>query len=157
MRIVPKNKAISNFDLISLCRQNNIQLNGIFAKDEMETLKVGNYIINLNNHDEAGSHWIALVCAPSQCCYFDSFGAPPPQIIEELMRKYYTKVNFNNFIIQSMQSQMCGYYCLGLLLWLKKASKQRNTLIFKVNSFVNLFEDNTIKNNAHLVKFFKNN
>jgi hypothetical protein len=39
-----------------------IKLNGIYMKDELPSyLKEGNYIINLQNHDESGSHWTCFI------------------------------------------------------------------------------------------------
>ncbi len=52
----PKNEAISNVQIENICRHYGIQLNGVYMKDEIHDLQVGNYIINLQNHNQAGSH-----------------------------------------------------------------------------------------------------
>ena len=44
-------------------------------KDEFNSdLKQGCYIINLQNHDENGSHWTAFIKDKNDIFYYNSFG-----------------------------------------------------------------------------------
>ena len=36
--------------------------------------KDGAYVINLDEHADTGTHWIALFCMKDEVIYFDSFG-----------------------------------------------------------------------------------
>lgn len=153
--IVIKNQPISNIELQEIMTKYRIQCNGIVMKDQLLDLDEGGYIINLNDSHQSGSHWVALYCTRKEHIYFDSFGGPPPQDIHELLLSKYGKVNFNSFIIQDLKSQLCGYFCLGLLLYIKLHTRQFKTLVAKANDFCNYFYDDTKKNNAVLTKFLK--
>ena len=37
-------------------------------------IKKGAYVINLDEHENTGNHWIALFVKPNYAVYFDSFG-----------------------------------------------------------------------------------
>ena len=153
--IVVKNEPTSNVELESIMNKYYIQCNGIFMKDELHDLEIGNYIINLNSSYERGSHWVCLICTAKEHIYFDSFGAPPPQDIHELLISKYGKVCFNSFIIQDLKSQLCGFFCLGLFLYIKLNSRKFASLVSKANDFCNLFHESTVKNNTILKKFLK--
>ena len=60
---IDKLTTLSNSDLISICIKLKIKLVGVYMKDELQNsdLKQGCYIINLQNHDENGSHWTAFI------------------------------------------------------------------------------------------------
>ena len=38
-------------------------------------IKDGAYVINLDEYEDVGTHWIALFCNRNEIVYFDSFGA----------------------------------------------------------------------------------
>jgi hypothetical protein len=53
---------LSNSDLYSIAIKLKIKLVGIYMKVELKApLAQGCYIINLQNHDESGSHWTAFI------------------------------------------------------------------------------------------------
>ena len=74
-------KVLSNFDLFRIAEEKRIHLNDVvIAKDEIKKLnRYGNYIISLENHNQGGSHWTALILGKNNCLYCDSFGMPPPE------------------------------------------------------------------------------
>ena len=39
-----------------------------------KTIKSGAYVINLNEHADVGTHWVALYVKDNEITYFDSFG-----------------------------------------------------------------------------------
>ena len=74
------NKDLTNFQIQNICNQVGIKLNGIYMKDELSSnISNGNYIINLQNHNQAGSHWVCFLKSKNNIYWFDSFGCPPTQ------------------------------------------------------------------------------
>ena len=39
-----------------------------------KTIKKGAYVINLDEYENMGTHWVALFVKPKYAVYFDSFG-----------------------------------------------------------------------------------
>ena len=39
----------------------------------LKKIKVGTYVINLDEYADIGTHWIALFCNRSEIVYFNSF------------------------------------------------------------------------------------
>jgi hypothetical protein len=60
------------------------------------------YILNLQNSDQSGSHWVLL----HNHEYYDSYAAPPTQQIQPHVKRY----NGNDY--QSLYQDSCGYYVL---------------------------------------------
>ena len=146
-------KVLSNFDLIRIAQENQIPLNDVIAKDETKKLKQdGNYIVNLENHNQPGSHWTALILAPKNCLYFDSFGMPPPEKIYNFLEKKYKKVDFSRKEIQDMDSTLCGYFCLEFFKFMKE--HPNGTLVNNMQLFQNRFSENTKENDTILAKLF---
>jgi hypothetical protein len=148
-------KELSNFDIIDICKQRKIPLINVIAKDEEMLLKInGNYVINLQNHDQKGSHWTTLVMTKNDCIYVDSFGQPPPQEVNDFLKNKYKKesINYNTMIIQNLKSTYCGYFCIAFL----KSNKENKNkgLLQKLKIFQNIFSTDTNKNDNLLVKYF---
>ena len=143
--------SLSNFEIEALCRFYQIPLRGVFYKDQLSSVKYqnGNYIVNLDSSitNRGGTHWCLLIVKGSQIAWFDSFGANAPLEVQEFI--HHRKYGFNNWIIQDLTSSLCGFYCLGLLL------NQNMDLFVSMNDYVNLFVDNTKKNDGLLRKFFR--
>jgi len=148
-------KELSNFDIIDLCKKMKIPLVNVISKDEENLFKKnGNYIINLDNHNQKGSHWTALVMTKNDCLYMDSFGMNMPQEVEDFLKKKYKKdtINYNTKIIQDINSTYCGYFCIAFL---KSNKRNRNkSLMQKLKAYQNLFSTETNKNDKLLVNFF---
>ena len=65
-------------------------------------------------------------------------------------------MGFNNWIIQDLKSENCGYYALGLLIYINKNLKTSN--LFKVaNDYVDGFTDDTKYNDKLLRSFYREN
>jgi hypothetical protein len=146
-------KVLSNFDLFRIAKEKGIPLNDVIAKDETKKLKRnGNYIVNLENHNQGGSHWVSLILTPKNCMYCDSFGMPPPEKIYNYLEKRYKKVDFSRKEIQDMDSTLCGYFCLEFLKFMKEHSS--GTLVDNLQLFQNRFSENTKENDNILAKLF---
>ena len=71
-------------------------------------------IVNLNNKDQPGSHWVCYVKQGNQVRYFDSFGGVPPPL--EISR-YLSgcQISYNRLRHQRYSQQNCGQLCVRFL------------------------------------------
>ena len=66
---------LSNFDIDSIAKSLDIKIDGIFMKNEMNFERQnGNYIINLDDSGNDGTHWTVLVVQKNISFYWDSYG-----------------------------------------------------------------------------------
>ena len=71
-------------------------------------------MINLAEHADVDTHWIALFCNRSEIVYFDSFGVEHvPEEIKEFIGNKNIKANI--FRVQANNSIMCEYFCIGFI------------------------------------------
>ena len=57
----------------------------VFSQENLpKEIKDGTYVINLDEHADTGTHWIALFCNKNKIVYFNSFGVE--HIPKELKR-----------------------------------------------------------------------
>ena len=77
-------------------------------------IKDGTYIINLDECADVGTHWIALYVVNIEIIYFGSFGV---EHVPEVLDKFFghKSIKTNIFRIQSNNSIMCGYFCIGFI------------------------------------------
>ena len=100
--------------------ENESRFNGVYSRDNLPNkIKDEAYVINLDEHSDIGTHWIALCVKNNDITYFDSFGVEhiPEEIIKFIGRK---NVIANIFRIQAYDSIMCGYFCIGLINFMFK-------------------------------------
>ena len=65
---------LTNFEMQKY-DQNEPRFNRVFSRDNLANkIKDGYYVINLNEYEYVGTHWIALFCRKNEIVYFDSFG-----------------------------------------------------------------------------------
>ena len=65
---------LTNFEIQKYYR-NEPRFNGVYSRDNLfEKIKDGEYIINLDEYSDIGTHWIALYVSNNDVTYFDSFG-----------------------------------------------------------------------------------
>ncbi len=148
-----QNKPTSNIELLNIARNKGITNLKVIMKDEFNIVPDTFYIINLQSSDNAGTHWTFCYCGYNICFYMDSYGAVPPEIIQNKLKRKYGEIHYSAYVIQDLKSQMCGYYCLGLVLLLH--DKPETEIIKWSNNYINMFVDDTTKNNSILQKFFK--
>ena len=90
--------------------QNEPRFNGVYSRDNLpDEIKDGTYPINLDDHYDIGTHWIALYVNFKTVIYFASFGV---EDIPKEIKKFINSKNIiaNIFRIQSYDSVMCGYF-----------------------------------------------
>ena len=116
--------------------QNEPRFNGVYSRDNLQKIKHGAYIINLDEYSDIGTHWVALYAQNNYVTYFDSFG------VENIPKEIRTFVNNKNiktnmFRTQAYDSIMCGYLCIGFIDFMLSGK----ILI----DFTNLFHQITLK------------
>ena len=80
----------------------------------LKKIKDGAYVINLDECADIGTHWISLFFRKSEIGYFDSFHV---EHVPEEIKKFVGNKNIkaNIFRVQSNNSIMCGYFCIGFI------------------------------------------
>ena len=108
-----------------------------------KTIKKGAYVINLDEYNSIGTHWIVLFVKRKYVVYFDSFGVEHiPKEIEHVVGNKEIKANI--FRLQAYDSIMCAYYCIEFIDYMFKGK----TLL----EYTNLFSPNDFKNNDQIIK-----
>lgn len=142
---------LSNIDIKKIYAGNHLY-RGCYPKDRLQHLTTGFYFINLNNHNQPGSHWDLIFNSPPYnpdlCIYFNPFGEIGSSNEEYQMKKTLHKVIHNTKDIQPLSSESCGWYCCYM------ASN-----LCQGRSFPSIMKDfttgNTEKNEAVLKRYFK--
>ena len=129
--------------------ENQPRFTGVFSRDNLpKQIKDEAYVINLDEHEDTGIHWIALFCKKNKIVYFDSFGVEHiPEEIKEFIGNRNIKANI--FRVQANNSVMCGYFCIGFIDFILAGK----TLIY----YTNLFSPHDFdKNDQIIFSIFKN-
>ena len=148
---------LTNDDLEKIAKNYDVKLKGIFMKDKLTNLPIedGNYIINMDNSTGIGTHWTALFVSENKAIYFDSFGCVPPQNVIDFVKQRNIKLGYNNFIMQDLESEKCGFYCIAFLLFLNRS---KNKDIYKAtNDFIKMFHNDTLENDEILKTYLVRN
>jgi hypothetical protein len=115
--IIP-NRALSNVDLFRYASCLKIPFfRGVFMKDDLPTKMWYNEsgIINLDNSDGPGTHWVCYKKLGLTIYYFDSFGnLPPPKEVQIYFRSA-KQVFYNYERHQPDNTSICGHLCLEFL------------------------------------------
>jgi len=145
---------LTNFELINLASKMNMPLERICFKNELkhEPLKYNvGYIINSQDdtdedtgEENVGSHWTALYVAKTndgkvQPIFFDSFGMPPAEDIKKYVAPHYLPYLTKD--IQSLMSDVCGFYCLAFLYFVSVSQYRTGHLYQDADTFIELFDD----------------
>ena len=93
------------------------------------------YIMNLNEYESIGTHWIALYVNAKNVSYFDSFGVE--HIPEEIKKSIGNKnVVTNIYRVQAFVSMICGYCCIGFIHFMLKGKSQIEIIIYTNYYFI---------------------
>ena len=137
--------------------KNEPRFNGVYSRNNLPNkIKKGAYVINLDEYENIGTHWVSLFLKPKYTVYFDSFGVEHiPKEINQFINNDTTKssaiarIKSNIFRIQGYDSILCRYFCIELINYLLKGK----TLL----DYTNLFSPNDFKKNDQVIKrIFKN-
>ena len=141
---------LSNHDIDALVVKLNIpNFKGCFYKDTSKKKKPSSsYIINLNsefnekNERNAGSHWVASITDDmKKGIFFDSYGEKEPNEIKNLLKCNQYKIAHTSKNIQSLMSNLCGFFCLGFIYFLTVSKHRTKNIINDASIFLDLFED----------------
>ena len=154
-------KLLSNLDLKRLAELYNIPLKNVLSKDIFDKMKpvVGNYVVNLDDSTNGGTHWTGLILNDKYAVYYDSFGMPMPQSILRFIKRFNKKLKIIYSIdqIQHVESVYCGWFVLYLFYFysvLHAKNKNYPYLLNKHNSIFSL--SNRKLNDGILRKLFAN-
>jgi hypothetical protein len=163
--------SLTDTEIFDLAKKMDVPLVFCGFKDELETKKLQynkSYIINMENEfDEdgqrnSGSHYTCFQVnkypnGKTEKVYFDSFGMPPPQIVEDFCGG---KVPYQNKDIQSLMNSACGWYCLAFLHFINAYEGRSKHLYSDCENFTDMFDDlnkstDHLKNEWILKHFFR--
>jgi len=121
-------------------------------KDELPNdLKEGNYIINLQNHDESGSHWTCFLKFKNNIYYYDSFGVIFPQNQYDIFIKNVDNIYYNVSDDQNIDSTSCGWWCIAFLYFMNTTKGNKLYIMKKFDKKFN--NKKTIYNEIDLRKY----
>ena len=107
---------------IQMYYQNEPRFNGVYSRDNLhDKIKDGEYVINLDEYSDIGTHWIALYVNNKTVTYFDRFGV---EHIAEKIKKFINNKNIvaNIFILKAYGSVMRGYFSIGFIDFVLKGN-----------------------------------
>ena len=115
----PQNLLLSFHPLINIeiseYYKNEPRFNGVYSRNNLPNkIKKGAYVINLDEYENTGTHWISLFVKANKVIYFYSFGIEhtPKEINKFIGNK---KIEASIFRIQAYDSIMCGYFCIEFI------------------------------------------
>lgn len=149
----------SDSELRSLAKYYKISLNAVVMKDQLKHYKPnkGNYIINLQSSNVGfGTHWVCMVIDDHDILHYDSFGGSETIEQDSFVASIRKGKRFaqNKWICQDLDSELCGYYVLGMFMYIK--SHPSDNLLSVANDYINMFVDDTDKNGEILKNFYAN-
>ena len=122
---------------------NELRFNGVYSRNNLpKTIKKGAYVINLDEYENTGTHWIALFVKPIYTFSFDSFGIE--HIPKEINKFIRNAIKSNIFRLEAYDSIMCGYYCIEFINYMLKGKT--------LSDYTNLFSPNDFKKNVQIIK-----
>ena len=87
--------------------QNEPRFNEVHSRDNLsKDIKIGAYVINLDEYTDFGTHWTALYALNNDITYFDSGN-------KNFIGNKNIKINI--FRIQANNSTMCRYFYTGFI------------------------------------------
>ena len=101
---------LNNIEITNYCKYEP-RFNDIFSRNNLSIIKDGAYVINLDDKNSKGTHWVSLFIDRNTAVYFDSFGVK--YISQEVLNKIKDKsITHNIFRIQDNESIMRGFFVL---------------------------------------------
>lgn len=150
---------LSNMELFTIAEHYRLPLNDIYLRDQCpRKIKQGLYIYNLDDSKQDipyGTHWTCSIGDDNELIYFDSFAAHAPVEIDKFIKTKYQNYGWNNWIVQNIQSDFCGFFCIALFLFVSKYKSKYKSLTECVNDFINMFGDDTTQSDKILQSFFR--
>ena len=128
--------------------ENEPKFNGVYSSNNLSKIKDGLYIINLDEYESIGTHWIALYVNDNNVTYFGNFGVE--HILKETKQFIGNKIIIANiYRIQACDSILCGYFCIGFIDFILKGKC--------LLDYTNLFFSNDYEKNDKIILNIYNN
>ena len=152
--MLSQDNVLGDGEIIKILKKQKIKINGIYMKNELPSkLKKGFYLINLQSSTEGnGTHWCSFCYDKKQSYYFDSYGFIAPLEVHNKIIPYY----YNDKDIQDLYSTACGFYTLAFIIYMDRYANKEQDKKEVFASFVNLFTDDTKKNEKILFHILYN-
>lgn len=142
---------MNTVQILKALRGLNAQSVGVYAADRIpKVLSLPAAIVaNTDTADKKGSHWIALyIDKHAFGSYFDSYGFAPISTHHlDRIRTNCRRYQFNRKKLQSLDSQVCGEYCIMFLYHMCSGVHLRQ--------FCRIFSRDTRRNDHLAAKFYK--
>ena len=89
---------LTNFEIQEYYK-NDPRFNGVYSRDNLpKTIKSGAYVKNLLEHEDVGTHWVALYVKNDEITYFDSFSVEHvPKEIKNLYNIKTSKQTYSEY------------------------------------------------------------
>ena len=139
---------LTNFEIQKY--QNQPRFNGVYSRDNLPKIKDGAYVINLDEHSDIVTHWVALYVYSNNVTYFDFFSVEHiPKEIKAFV-DHAVSITTKIFRIQTYDLIMCGYFCIGFIDFMLAGKT--------LAEFANLFSPNNFRKIDDIVlNYFMNN
>ena len=163
--------SLTDIQIWDLAKRMQVPLVFCGFKTELKNKKLQynkSYIVNLEDEfDEHGlkndgSHYTCFQVnkypnGKKLGVYFDSFGQPPPQIVDKFVG---FKLPYNTKDVQSLMNSACGWYCLAFLHYINAYNNRTKDLYTDCEDFTDMFDDlnkscDHLKNEYILKHFFR--
>jgi hypothetical protein len=141
-----------NSEIIDFFDLNNINGCHFMRNEKYDLSGCDSIIINLDDKDNTGSHYVAIFLDNNNTYYFDPFGVIFPN---EVSNKF-DNIIYSTNEIQPIESFLCGYYCLYFLYYMNSNNNEKTN---KSNfyDFIYLFDlIDKNKNDDMIKKLFDN-
>ena len=139
---------LTNFE-IQTYYQNEPRFNGVYSRDNLQKVKDGANIINLDEYSYIETHWVALHVQNNGVTDFDSFGV---EHIPKEIRTFIGNKNIKKNIcrIQGYDSIICWHFYIGFVDFMLAGKT--------LAKFTNIFLPNNFKKNDDIIlKYFMTN
>lgn len=113
---------------LGLCLVGNFL--GTFPCDiqpDVEGLKSFSLVFNESKHDDEGSHFVCVYATEDKIYYFDSMGLSlENDYIKMFVFSCGRPAVLSNVQLQSLNSNMCGFFCICFLLYMSLGMNFKN-------------------------------
>lgn len=125
---------------------------GTFPRNMIKKIKIKKkpaaLIVNTDDSNEKGEHWVAIFLNKRDGSYFDSFGlAPLHQDFIRFMDHHCDNWNYSSNTLQQLTSSTCGYYCILFVLMRCKG--------FSFRQFLKIFSNKATQNDQKIKKMLR--
>ncbi len=145
MNSILNNGTTSGVDLENLAKAIDLKVKIMLLYDleNIDKLDNGNYIVLITpNKNILSGHYVCMkvfkFLKTKYIYYFDSFGMPAPDIIEDIADKNKYYLYYNDKQVQAINMEHCGQFCVYLLKMVDKC-KTPNEYVDKLNKYLSKF------------------